>query len=268
MENQANPLPEESCAGLLPGLECVTGPYNLARLEFSRRRLLEQTNLGAAVPTDLFVFHRGEAPRREVTKIGGLPYWSRRRPWPLAGPGWPMTFIGQLCFADSRDLFESLPGDVLLIFAEGRYILDWLEEDKSALAFQWVNLGETDWVRPEDIPPVRWPIVPCWGDLYRTVDYPESARKFQPGSGLSRLAVVEGTKIGGSPRWIRWEEDLPGRFLGAIGSICPCLHQPYPFLDCPTLSDADPDWFQWGKGGSLYLFLDDKGYIYWTVQSY
>jgi hypothetical protein len=32
-----------------------------------------------------------------------------------------MTFVAQFCFGDSTDLFPSLPGDLLLLFADGIY---------------------------------------------------------------------------------------------------------------------------------------------------
>ena len=67
---------------------------------------------GRASPTDLCVWGLGEAPRREMTKVGGVPYLRRDVPWPKSGRK-PWTFFFQINFADSRDLVDDLPGDVL-----------------------------------------------------------------------------------------------------------------------------------------------------------
>ena len=42
-----------------------------------------------------FVWGLGEPPRRECTKIGGLPYWPSQRPWPQSQGGYPATFLAR-----------------------------------------------------------------------------------------------------------------------------------------------------------------------------
>ena len=72
--------------------------------------------LGPRLPVDRFVFGRGEPAERHLTKVNGLPYRPRSRPWPHDFTGRPMTFLAQLSFVDSSDHMNPLPGDVMLIF--------------------------------------------------------------------------------------------------------------------------------------------------------
>ena len=51
----------------------ITGPLPVAYLEQIRTSVKEAGgDLGRAVPVDLCVWNFGEAPRREMTKIGGI----------------------------------------------------------------------------------------------------------------------------------------------------------------------------------------------------
>lgn len=51
----------------------VTSPFHLFAVETLRDQ--HHLRVGPAIPTDVFVWAIGEPARREVTKIGGLPYW-------------------------------------------------------------------------------------------------------------------------------------------------------------------------------------------------
>ncbi len=133
--------PPEACG--------ITGPYDIAVLEqlrdeaFATRPDLERE------PTDVFVWSLGEPEQRAVTKISGLPYREAGKPWPHSRSGTPMNFVAQFCFADSRDIIPKLPGDLLLIFVEGKewspgeYDFLWgdLDERDSEVIFEWVTLG-------------------------------------------------------------------------------------------------------------------------------
>jgi Domain of unknown function (DUF1963) len=103
----------------MPG-DTVTGPYEIAVLEQLRESSYANLPDIERVPTDVFIWSRGEPPHREVTKVGGLPYREAGKPWPMAPSGTPMNFVAQFCFADSCDIVpNALPGDILLFFAEG-----------------------------------------------------------------------------------------------------------------------------------------------------
>jgi hypothetical protein len=113
----------------------------------------------ARSPTDQIFFIAAEPADRSVTKVAGLPYRAAGLPWPRTDDGRPMTFLAQFCFAESRDLVGKLPGDLLLIFAEGRdaYLPDPYD---SSLRFEWHPLGVRDLVGAEAIPELAWKLRP------------------------------------------------------------------------------------------------------------
>src|SRR5258706_10769357 len=119
---QRFPLPRlrEKAGGRLPGVPGISGPLDVAVLEQLRDASYANSPGIERVPTDIFVWSRGEPDQRFVTKIGGLPYWGADTPWPLGPSGTPLTFVAQICFADSQDLTPHLPGDLLLMFTEAK----------------------------------------------------------------------------------------------------------------------------------------------------
>ena len=118
--------------------ELVTSPHDLFSVEVLRDR--HALRRGTASPTDVFVFGKGEATRRDGTKVGGLPYWPADRRWPKDEAGTPYRFLAQFNFADSRDLLAELPGEVLLLLVqEGD---DWLYEP-DRIHFEWLPVGLT-----------------------------------------------------------------------------------------------------------------------------
>ena len=299
-----------------PSGEIVTSPCHLATVEQLRAECLSKRRLPTA-PTDVFVFAKGEPPDRGVTKVGGLPFWPGDRTWPIGKSGEPMDFIAQFCFADSADLFDALPGEILLIFADGVYLKEWDDEDKSALRFEWIKRAQVNPIEAANVPKRRWELIPVYGQVHRTVDYltggiwekewwsillrrSKSPRDLFSGLGARRalvkkyrrpwcIAMIQGTKIGGVPSWIQDAEELPGRFLCALGSIHPVyetgtndiVHRPFPFTNVPGPYVSGRRVFRsgneeiptnqllmWGDVGSLYLFLDDEGSIHWTIQFY
>src|SRR5215218_3103082 len=142
------------------------------------------------IPTDVFAFALGEPSRGEATKYGGLPYRPKGEAWPSDGSGEPMTFVGQVCFADSRDVepVPRLPGDVLLVFGNAGMIRDgggekfvrWLEGDPTALYFEWRRVGEVeDPVAQGGVPETGWEIQPCHGIVPRPHDFAEGPYRDQ-----------------------------------------------------------------------------------------
>lgn len=160
----------------------ITGPADIALLEQARDEAFAFLLDIEQVPTDIFVWNRGEPERREVTKVSGLPYREAGKPWPVAKAGTPLNFVAQFCFADSRDIVPKLPGDLLLFFAEGKrwgkgeadYDFLWgdLDERDSEVIFEWVSLGDFPLTTRAEIPKTKWQIMPCYGAIYRTWDYP------------------------------------------------------------------------------------------------
>jgi hypothetical protein len=273
-------------------------PEDIALLQ--RLRASAYTSLPhlTRVPTDVFVWRAGEPARREVTKIAGLPYRRADLPWPLAPSGAPLTFVAQICFADSRDLVPALPGDVLLIFATGkrsprpdvRYDLDW----GVGLTFEWATLDDFPLVEAAAIPPTPWPVLPCYGLLERLWDY----RGVPSEIAIDVPAVVEGTKIGGLCPWldeldyVRLDQEAntpgaPGVYLGTLASVDSNVYASLPGLPPDVLaapSSPDPEAVRaWRLAqlaeyhlrsaraleivdvGLLNFFLDDRGQIRWTA---
>lgn len=99
-----------------PCMSWIDEPFDLWACEAIRQRWLPAHD---TIPTDMFLWGRGEAPDPRMTKIGGVPYLPRDTPWPQHR-GRPLTFVAQFGFHDSRDLVSKLPGDVLLVFAPDR----------------------------------------------------------------------------------------------------------------------------------------------------
>ena len=98
--------------------ENVTSPCDVCNNELLRREMQDQYRWGPAVPVDIFVMAEGEPEKRNVTKIGALPYRPANASWPTGSNGQPMLFVAQFNFADSKDLTGELPGDILLVFAD------------------------------------------------------------------------------------------------------------------------------------------------------
>ncbi len=95
--------------------EMITSPYDVYSVETLRNQLNLRT--GEAVLTDLFVYCKGEPPKPDCTKVGGAPYWTGDRDWPVDKKKKPLRFLCQFNFVDSNDLVGPLPGDILLVFA-------------------------------------------------------------------------------------------------------------------------------------------------------
>ncbi len=266
---------------LQPGGMNITSPFHIAMVEQIREEALAGKPLPRRVPTDSFIWNEGEPRRREITKVGGLPYRARDKKWPMAEAGRPMTFVGQFCFADSTDLTGPLPGDILLIFADSldEYGFNWAEEIENAgMLFEWVSIGDFPLITAEEIPFSPWFIAPCYGTLYRTFDYLDCDEYFEEYNQGYELPILEATKIGGVPYWVQEEEEMPGRFLCASATLAPqgdCHKNPqfnaFPFLNRAGARNYEEARHSaelgWGDMGVLNLFVDKKGQVHWNIQS-
>src|SRR5581483_4187597 len=96
----------------------IDTPKKLAQREQAIKLAMRKGNLGPSVPSDVFVWADNvEHEKGWQTRIGGNPWRPSDRPWPRDKNGVPLTFLGQICFADSQDILPcKLPGDVALIF--------------------------------------------------------------------------------------------------------------------------------------------------------
>jgi Domain of unknown function (DUF1963) len=251
-------------------VDFISGPRTIAVLEQLRDEVFGEASPLTRVPTDVFVWARGEPEQRAVTKIAGLPYRAAGKPWPTDACGRPRLFLAQFCFADSRDIaLGPLPGDLLLVFAaveewqHGTYDFMWGRPD--VLAFEWSQLGEGPLMSGDEVPALGMPLLPCYGIRYRTWDYAlgslrasdhahlsseQGEGKVESAALLEELwedcAVVEGTKIGGiAPqlydeyviRLDREEQVPPGTYLCTLASLSVDIHRPFALLNLPDAVD-------------------------------
>jgi hypothetical protein len=267
----------QSAGGKTPEVDSISGPYDIAVLEQLREASYAHLLEIERVPTDVFVWSRGEPNQRAITKIGGLPYRIARKSWPIAQSGMPMTFAAQLCFVDSYTITPPLPGDVLLIFTEAKNwgdeakpLYDFMgeSENDSFLLFEWTSLTTLPLVMQEDIPETGLQIMPCYGSIHRTWDYAHVDGYAYPDIAHYIPPVLEATKIGGiCPRQDEERQNTEGYFC-SLSSLSNEIYQPFPFLNVPeTIS-----WKEWqhshplkiGDVGLINLFLNHDGNVRWT----
>lgn len=170
----------------------LTSPAQVAVVEQQKRRAIDkELSLGKPLPIDLCIWNWGEPTTREVTKIGGMPYWPASRPWPVDDLNGPLNFIAQFWFGDSIDICPPLPGDALLIFGSD-------PDYSGGLQFEWVSTSTEPLIEARAVPR-KWPIQPCYASLLRTNEYPAApADAFGKELPLSQQARGgSGTKLGG-----------------------------------------------------------------------
>ena len=233
-----------------PKWDIVVGPGPVAVNEQLRAEAIAAGERPVRrVPTDVMVWAMGEPTNRAVTKIGGLPYRPADVVWPTDENGEPLRFIGQLCFADSRDILPGLPGDVLLVFGDENALV----EEPEHLVFEWWPLTTVPLV--SEVPAVDGALGIYHAHLHRTDDWDD--------------AMFEGTKIGGLPKFIQEVPDISGTFIGTLGSISVPDDQRHPFVNAaePRGCSDDND-LMIGDMGSLYLFVRSDGSIAACSQFY
>ncbi|MBO0791472.1 MAG: DUF1963 domain-containing protein [Ktedonobacteraceae bacterium] len=296
------PRLSENMGVLRPGVRGVSGPLDMAVLEQVRDASYAREPGIERVPTDIFIWSRGEPDQRAMTKVGGLPYRAAEAPWPLAPCGTPLTFVAQICFADSHDIIPALPGDILLLFAEAKnwgsgenphynflfaeaknwdseedLLLEVYDEKDSYLWFEWVSLGEFPLVSRELLPETSWQILPCYGTIHRSWDYPH-VNGFAYQEITEHIPpVIEATKIGGICPWseIDWtgysEEETEG-YLCSLRSLDNEIRCPFPFLNVPEPINGD-EWkhsqpLNIGDGGIINFFLKPDKTLRWRFHGY
>ncbi len=224
------PLDKKDADGRLTSAYTNTTPLELAMNMQVRDEVLKLIPPTRTVSADIFLWSPGEPPHPAGTKISGVPYLPRGVPWPERR-GSPMTFMAQICFADSRDLIGKTPGDVLLLFIgpqAGSYPCSPGVPD--AVWHYWVKVDESTVIGPEDVPAGSERFAPCFGSVVRVEEMPELIDTVYEGdNGIDDpddppvmywedTAILDAMKIGGCPCEVQGPPRLPGRYICNVGT--------------------------------------------------
>lgn len=249
-------------------------------LEQYRQHLREAIGPLAEIPVDLFLMAQGEPQRRDVTKIGGVPYRPAALAWPKSAEGDPMTFVAQFRLSESRDHVAPVVSDMLLAFVSTPELHG--GECTEQLHFEWFPLGLTDLAQESELPPPMFEFATCYGVRYRTTCITDSAaiafverdlqkwvrNDFRRKTVAKDICLIGATKIGGvpvsysdKPLWLA----LP-RFLATLGAIVPRVEVDYPWMNHPSPLPLDA-LFDFSESlpffdtGQLDLYLDDNNIV-------
>jgi hypothetical protein len=261
-------------AGKLKG-ELITSPHDLFSVEHLRSR--HELRIGRAIPTDVFVFGKGGPPRPDLTQVGGTPYWPRDREWPETEQSVPYLFLAQVNFTDSKDLFNDLPADVLLIFVKDRESFLY---QANQFHFVWLPSGLQSISKADFAESLKAiDSGPFYGAIYRSADYPDALRRID---GISvresyNLPILTGTKIGGKPHFIQGGSGAKGEFLCQIGSIQAAPERPFPWVNSSAPLElgfsekgihGEENQAVFDDMGSIYIFRNRSGRLHATIEGY
>lgn len=162
------------------GMQDVIGPRDACWLLRVREVARDHIAFGPASPTDVFLQAVGEAPRRDCTKIGGLPFWPHDRDWPESETGQPLPFLAQFCFRESIDIVGDVPEKLLLLFGD--------RDDPSNIVGEWQSpTCRTRLIERHEMP--CEPSKRCfYGVRWRTDNYPNADYD-------DSITLVDGTTI-------------------------------------------------------------------------
>lgn len=195
---------------------------------------------------DSFYLGRGEPERRDITKINGLPYRRRDKPWPLDDEGKPYTFVFQVRLTESRRFIKNIRRDFLLVFGNNPFLDD--------VRFEWVDAGLDSLVTPDEVPEPSWSFFHGYGLRFPTVNY-SGRRNSRGGPGDYCEAPIMVMSYYRTP----WE------LSGVAATICvrrfsPCVDVPYPWVNqIEPISGAiaaDP---------ALSLSLGDREFVFFHI---
>lgn len=256
----------------------VATPEELARAEQARRLASVKGPLGPSVPADVFVW--SDSPDHErpwLTRIGGIPWREKGKPWPKGPDGVPLCFLAQICFVDSKDILaHELPGDVALIF--GQWSKGWATIFECGV-LEWSNLKLKE---PQDLFDLTWTTelpFKYGGVIHRTVQYTDwrtsdpafEAAGFKDGGFFK--AAMQATSIGsysGLPQGWPFEAGDGCSLVAVLSSFS--MNGRWPLVDVPNSlvsvdSDGVESQFSFHRANDLnvhgvgcaYIYRDGKG---------
>lgn len=256
----------------------IDGPIELAKREQAIRLAKTKGRLGPSVPADVFVWADQTLDDKPwLTRLGGVPWREAGKRWPCDEHGVPLIFLGQICFADSRDILPcELPGDVALIFGKA--------------SRGWIGLpprGHLEWSPLTLKTPASMSSIPWSGELpfsyqgvrHRTVQYTdhEIAEKAFKAVGYTEggwnVHSVQATSIGtyaSLPQGWPFEEGDGNTLIATLSSFY--FRGDWPLCDIPQcLQRVDADgtrsslWtdsardFGVGDAGCIWIYRDKRG---------
>ncbi|MFO1000898.1 MAG: DUF1963 domain-containing protein [Planctomycetaceae bacterium] len=259
----------------------VVGPLDSVCLVSHRDKLRKAGyKFGDPVPSDVFIFSVGEAPRRDQTKIGGMPYLDRSDSWPTDSSGKALPFVGQMNFQDSTDILkQKLPGDLLLIFGDVPS-----RERSPEVVLLWKSLSaasDTELVNLEDLP-CKAAFDTFYGTRWRTENFPDAYtnpenRSFTASTEYYAIGASEifATQISNAPFLLsRNRQSMTRSVVCCFAPVKPVSDGPFPFgnVSTPLLEIRDlfdyrysnqyqfvPRWRTWGDATSLYILQNEDG---------
>ncbi|MBX7105942.1 MAG: DUF1963 domain-containing protein [Gemmataceae bacterium] len=239
----------------------ISSPGSVAAIEEVRREIVDLgISLVRPVPVDLCVWNWGDSKDRRTTKIGGLPFWPKRCRWPLksdidpdSGEHVPLTFVGQICFADSGEIVPKRPGDILVLLACG--------DDYVETIGLWFDLDDEPLLEANRIPKSGVNLTPLHASLYRTVEYADGPLDELKQKGfpyeLPLFRHITSTKIGGISPGL----ESQSKYLATLHSP-EGTRQKHPFIGLPDgqkLTKKERDGvLEIADCGGLSLFRDGK----------
>lgn len=216
---------------------------------------------------------------RLSTRIGGVPFWLNRLPWPTTTDGRDYLFLAQLDFRVAK-WPEQLPGDILVIHehpdhaqteltgknhVERGFRMTWLKSSDASGAVSVAALRDANRIR---LTPAYYSIPVICTD-YKFVEDTVSDLDSSDIDALNESAEVltlHGTKIGGHSPFSsdNWRHDFPDPdplvFLCSVGSmVAPSrTESPASWLPEKNLPDVQQEDLLFMDDGVLAI-LYDKG---------
>jgi uncharacterized protein YwqG len=248
----------------------ISSPVDLAVTEQVRARAAQHSNLGSAVPVDIFVWAIGAPEHPYLTKIGGVPHREKNAPWPASSDGKQMTFVVQFCFLDSNDIISKrLPGDVMLVYFKNAD--SYFGND---LQIEWSRRELAEPLRKEDCPAPTFAVPELAGVMHRTHEYPEAEGVFASLGHYQQwlFATTQSTKIGQATWFIQNDPRRKGEvLLCTFNSLQP--KESWPFTNLESFVDPtneigvhgvrarEFDTMMFGDVGCIYFIINAKGQV-------
>jgi hypothetical protein len=257
----------------------IDSPRKLALIEQARDTARVYGDLGASIPSDMFVWKDAiSSDPKPITQLGGIPWRSLKKKWPTTRKGVPLQFIGQICFGDSRDILPfELPGEVALIFAQWDRGSVWSDEKDFVLEWSDKQIKK---------PLTSWQIEPgmllpfCYeGIVHRSVQYVSHEHYDKPFAqagwkdGGNELANVQATSVGtyaNLPQGWPYEEGDGNTLVATFSSFYFSGDWPLCNIRQPLIySRSDGSEYEststnalsvgFGDAGAVWIYRDKKG---------